>query len=485
MVASIISRAEVKYPEGDEFFSPAERFPEYRFQHLAQRPNPVYGMVRELFVQAGLDRQRLGTPDWNPLGEYIPRGSSVFVLCNFVYHRRFQDSSEDLFAKCTHGSVLRALIDYIALAAGPTATIRFGNSPLQSCDWDQVLKDTGADQVARFYQQAGVSVIPTDLRLHVIKRNPLGKVTLIEERSDRDVAVEVDLQNTSLLAEIGDPQSERPRFRIADYNPNRIESFHSAGSHRYVIHRHILESDVIVSVPKLKTHEKVGITCGLKGFVGTVGHKDCLAHHRFGNPRIGGDEYPDRFRFLRPLSAFEDWLNQRDPDAPAQGGFQILDRTLQRLLRRLGVTRSGAWSGNDTAWRMTLDLARIVHYAGADGRLHAERQRRHLMLIDGILGGEGDGPLAPTPAAAGCLLFGDDVVLGDRVACRLMGFDPDAIPLIREASRHGPYPIAPEAVTQPAVWFNGKLRTETELVPILGRPFRAPAGWRTVCGDRR
>ena len=66
-----------------------------------------------------------------------------------------------------------------------------------------------------------------------------------------------------------------------------------------MIHRDVLEADVVIHLSKLKTHEKVGITCGLKGFVGSVGHKDCLAHHRFGPPGRGGDEYPDSQAFLR------------------------------------------------------------------------------------------------------------------------------------------------------------------------------------------
>jgi hypothetical protein len=146
---------------------------------------------------------------------------------------------------------------------------------------------------------------------------------------------------------------------------------------------------------------------------------------------------------------------------------------------------AGAWSGNDTAWRMTLDLARIAHYAGSDGSLRPDPQRRHLSLIDGIVGGEGDGPLVPDPVASGVLVFSDDVVSGDRVAARLMGFDPQAIPLIREAARSMPHPLtAPGASDADVVW-NGDSRQETALTPVLGRPFRPPSGWRAHFSARR
>lgn len=50
-----------------------------------------------------------------------------------------------------------------------------------------------------------------------------------------------------------------------------------------------MDADVIVHVPKLKTHEKVGITCALKGVVGS---KECLAHYRAGGPATVATNIP-------------------------------------------------------------------------------------------------------------------------------------------------------------------------------------------------
>ena len=104
--------------------------------------------------------------------------------------------------------------------------------------------------------------------------------------------VEVELGQDSLLAALQPEGGAVPAFRVSDYNPGMTEQYHSATSHRYVVSKEVLESDVIVCVPKLKTHEKVGVTCGLKGFVGIVGSKDCLAHHRFGGPESRGRRVP-------------------------------------------------------------------------------------------------------------------------------------------------------------------------------------------------
>ena len=474
MFVSIANSPGLTYPDSRDGFSPSERFPEYRFDHVASRPNPVYPLVRQVLAQAGLDAENFGAPAWNPLGRFVAPGSRVFVLCNFVYHRRRQESDSDFAAKCIHGSVLRALCDYLLLAVGPGGTVHFGNSPLQSCDWNRVLSETGAASVVEFYARRGAPVAARDLRLFVSERNVLGRVTAEGTRDGSEI--EVGLGPESLLRPVAWRGTQRARFRISDYRPERIASFHSGDRHRYVINREVLDSSVVVSLSKLKTHEKVGMTCGLKGFVGMVGHKDCLAHHRFGNPSAGGDEYPERQAFLRPFSVFQDWVQGRARDASFQGPLQVLDRNLRRALYRLGADMGGAWWGNDTCWRMALDLARIAHFADASGTMCEVPQRRHLSLIDGIVGGEGQGPLSARPVTAGTLVFSDEVAWADRAACKLMGFSPEAIPLVRGAFQPMHFPVA--GAKEPVLVRNGQPGRIDDLEPVLGRPFRPPRGWR-------
>jgi uncharacterized protein (DUF362 family) len=481
-VQSIRTLSEASYPSPEDAFAPSEKYAELRSGELSRSPNPVYAAVRSLFEQAGLDAPHAGKPDWNPLGRYVKPGARVFVLCNFVYHRRPQESELHLQAKCIHGSVLRALIDYLLIAVGPGGRVTFGNAPLQACSWTRVLEETGAARALESCRQRGLPVEARDLRLFVAERDVLGRVVSVEQRDEAEHAVEIDLSDESLLSELAG--SPRPHYRVADYDPRRTERFHADRSHRYVIHRDVLEADVVVSLSKLKTHEKVGVTCGLKGFVGAVGHKDCLAHHRFGSPDGGGDEYPSSWRLLRPLSRFQDWLGTRAHDAPLQAALEIGDRTVRRVLRRLGAVQGGAWSGNDTCWRMALDLARILHHADADGCMHEEQQRRHLSLIDGVVGGEGEGPLAPRPVRSGVLVFGDDVVQSDRIACRLMGFDPARIPLVARAS--GPMRFPVTTASDPGeIVYDGERTGEAALGPAAGRPFEPPRGWRSHLGGGR
>jgi uncharacterized protein (DUF362 family) len=480
MPVSIASATRVSYPEPGDFFSPARRHPEYPFDHLSARANPAYELVRRSLAQAGLDKERFDTPDWNPLGDYIAPGSAVFILCNFVQHRRPRESREAFFAKCIHGSVLRAVSDYALLAVGPEGSVCIGNAAVQSCRFDEVLADTGAAHALDFYRSRGSPVAARDLRCFVSDRTALGRVRSVRDLGSAEDSVEIALGSESLLAEVAGSDERPARFRIADYRPARIEAFHSGGTHRYRIHRALLESDVVIHLSKLKTHEKVGVTCGLKGCVGAVTHKDCLAHYRFGSSAVGGDEYPPALRFLQPVSWLHDRVNARGPQGAFQGPLQILDRSIRATLRRVGARTGGGWSGNDTAWRMALDLARILHYADVEGTMQSAIQRTHLSLVDGIVGGEGTGPLSPQPVPSGVVVFSDDLAWGDRVACRLMGFDPDAVPLVREASRAGRYPLGSGIVPIPEVCFDGTTIPEREIPAVASGPFRPPAGWRAA-----
>lgn len=470
-LASAIQDSTLSYPGSEDGYSPSEAYPEYQHGTTAVRPNTVYAAVRRVLQQGGLDAERFGTASWNPLAGLIAHGSHVFVLCNFVQHRRANESTADFQAKCVHGSVLRALLDYVLLAVGDGGKVVFGNAALQSCDWGRVLADTGAERVLEFYRRMGVANVEArDLRLYVAPRDAAGRVQKVE-RDQQSGGVPVDLGPASLLAGIN--SGDGTLFRVSDYDPQRTLVHHQHGRHVYIISPEVLDADVVLSLPKLKTHEKVGVTCALKGFVGAIAHKDCLAHHRLGPPAEGGDEYPSPSWVRSAISRLHDRVNQR----PAEGTFlRLCERIARRLIRMMGGIQFGSWHGNDTAWRMALDIARILKYAARDGSMQATAQRAHLMLVDGIVGGEGNGPLAPRSVHSGVLLFSDDVALGDWAAASLMGFDPRNIPLIDRAF------APPQAISevQPAeqiILINGEATRLADGCLPCPHPFGAPRGW--------
>ncbi len=60
-----------------------------------------------------------------------------------------------------------------------------------------------------------------------------------------------------------------------------------------------------------------------------------------------------------------------------------------------------------------------------------------LTVIDGIIGGEGNTPAPVDPVRVGRIVAGNNSVETDRVATRMMGFDPDGNELMLEAERRG------------------------------------------------
>ena len=183
----------------------------------------------------------------------------------------------------------------------------------------------------------------------------------------------------------------------------------------------------------MKTHKKTGVTLALKNLVGINGDKNWLPHHSVGSAQDGGDEFPhnkwiDRLRsraveFARPILA----------NGRMRRAFGMV-RRVESATRGDEFIRSGNWYGNRTTWRMCCDLNRCFYYSDASG-LHLdapEPVRKVLTILDGILAGEGEGPLSPTDVPLGAILSGTDPVGVDLVAVRLMGFDSAMLAKLRE-----------------------------------------------------
>jgi hypothetical protein len=100
----------------------------------------------------------------------------------------------------------------------------------------------------------------------------------------------------------------------------------------------------------------------------------------------------------------------------------------------------GDWRGNDTIWRTILDTNRVLFYADRSGVLRETKQRNYFCFIDGVVGMEGEGPMAGDAVPAGVVLAGDDPVAVDARAAEVMGFDSGKVQTIKAAGglpQHG------------------------------------------------
>jgi hypothetical protein len=175
----------------------------------------------------------------------------------------------------------------------------------------------------------------------------------------------------------------------------------------------------------------VGITCALKNLVGINANKNWLPHHTEGTPEQGGDQFPRATAKARLEHAWmgtaKRWLKNR----PTLSRWFVPLKKAGRLVfgDTQKVVRSGNWHGNDTCWRMVLDLNKCLFFFDGTGQRRRQPQR-YLAVVDGIIGGEGNGPMSPDPKPCGVIIAGTHPVAVDCVAATLMGFDWRRLPLL-------------------------------------------------------
>lgn len=432
----------VAYP-GEAPYSPHCKYPEYPLQHISKTANSVYSAFRETLLLLGLDRENFGTSLWNPLRELIKPGDTVVIKPNFVLDRH--DEGGDLFAVITHPSVIRAVIDYVYLALNGRGRIIIADAPQMDCNFNALLTNTCLQSIQSLYKrERGFDIEVYDLRnfWFDVQKAGSARIAYSKYRStlpgDPEGQVIVSLGKDSLFYGI-----DSRNFYGADYDRREVRRFHHGEIHNYVISKTILSADVVILVPKLKTHKKVGVTLNIKGVVGTVTNKNCLVHYRLGTPSEEGDQFPDNILKVKERAwvklqrwAWDLFLSHRSPSTDVM--YDLTKRIASLFLKPLGfgitnnrhLLDAGNWYGNDSAWRMAIDLYRIFLYADSEGQWHSEPVRKIFSIVDGIIGGEGNGPLVPTSKKCGVFVAGFNPGAVDLVTTRLMGFDYKKIKML-------------------------------------------------------
>jgi uncharacterized protein (DUF362 family) len=426
------------YP-GISPFDPPESYPELGAGAI-DPSNGVYPAVRRIFHSLKFDERNYGTASWNPLGEVVRPGMTVFIKPNTVMHRH--EKGKDIFSVIVHASVLRPILDYVLLALKGQGRVIIGDSQLINGHFDEALAVSGIGSLVEWFRQRSpVRIDCIDLRMQRGARSWLyGKWRRVPVMQDLEGYAQVDLADRSMFRDV---DSSRLRIAVASYREMRKS--HGPGKHIYTFPRSFLQSDVVINVAKLKTHRRTAVTLCLKNFMGIPSAKGSLPHFTVGAPQEGGDQYVNPCLRKRICTGLHDVI-QTSRFIPVKFVCAVVKKLIWNthwLVPFRDDIYEAMWPGNDTVWRTLLDLNRIVVYADKDGIIRNDRQRRLVCLIDGIIGGEGDGPLAPDPVASGTLMGGMDPVAMDCVAATLMGFDIGKIRLIREglADRERALPI--------------------------------------------
>lgn len=352
-------------------------------------------------------------------------GKRILLKPNWVTHNR---KPIDELCLRTHDSFILASLEVIL--ENKPASIVIGDAPIQGCNWEKMLSKDFYVSVDELSKKHSIPIIIKDFRRVTFNpelNNP------VKERNPLSDYVIFDLGENSFLEPIS---SEKNIFRVTSYDPDRLGESHRKGVHKYCITKELFEADIVISLPKVKTHQKAGITAALKNLVGINGDKDFLPHHRVGGVGFGGDCYPGK-SILRRFSEYALDNANRKQGKRAYWYWFYLSLFLWRISNPKNVHQIAAgWYGNDTTWRMVMDLNRVTVYGKKDGSLSDKPQRLIFSLCDGIIGGQGDGPLNPTPLPLGIVCFSNDSNLTDICLAYLIRFDIDKIPLIRNALKH-------------------------------------------------
>lgn len=485
------------YPENKNEYSPSEMYPEYPFKNisLGTEPNSVYTTIRKMFYLMELDRKNYGTEKWNPLGKWIKPGMKVCLKPNFVMHKNGSNNPDDLDSLVTHPSIIRCILDYCYIALEGKGTVIVGDSPVKDCDFNLLMKRRNYIDIVNFYNK-----VKSDF-----------KVKFYDFRGPEEEGGQYNSKGKGILVNLGEKSwfyadsKNANKYRIPNYHYKRVIKHHNGLTQEYLINSIVLDADVIISIPKPKTHRKNGYTAALKNFVGVSYSKEYLPHHTEGSVKSGGDEYIVNGLIPRLTSTIRKYIDinrvkidRKRKENPKSFLLNINNKTshlmwilynkinkLDSLLmkyRKASLAesaREGTWYGNDTLWRTVLDLNYILKYSTNKGEIKEKPQRTILHFGDMIISGEKEGPMAPSPKEQHMLLFSDDVVDFDCIVTKIMGFDYKKFKGLYNAV--GFYPLTKNKYEQielksNVLECNGLL----DLINFrsISKPFVAGKGWR-------
>jgi uncharacterized protein (DUF362 family) len=411
----------------------------------------------------------------------IKPGNNVVIKPNWV-RQSHQDREKDWDYVITHPAIITAVIKKVIGKLQNSGSILIMDGPETPSSFSAILSRYPITDWISLCKQKGIDFQIIDLRddewiVHdnvIIKRNKL--------IGDPKGKTEINLKQTS---EFFGHKKSKMGYYGADYNIKETNQAHDGINNIYSVSKSVLAADVFINLPKLKTHKKSGITCCLKNLVGVNTYKNYLPHYSIGSPVDGGDQFPQKSAKNKLESKLLYFIKQ----------YLLINPSFSRIINHLfkpgkaffgetkNTIRSGNWYGNDTIWRMILDLNKIVLYARPDGALKNDslmNRKNYIAIVDAILCGEKNGPKSPEPKQLGYLICGSNPVTIDATAASLMGFNPLKIPVIERAFHMRSYKIVEFEYNDILVDIDGK-RFPLNSLPIEFKTvFEPHFGWKNI-----
>lgn len=357
----------------------------------------------------------------------VKPGDKVVIKPNFVKESHMYKPDEWDYV-ITHPVLIRIVLEFVLKKLNGCGEVIIADAPQTDSDFDKIMEKTGLPQIiSELQKRTTVRIRCFDLREErwyykegiIVKRKKLF--------GDPKGYVKINLKDKSEFAD-----KKCKRYYGADYDMDETKKYHNEVDNIYVMSRTILDADVFINMPKLKTHKLAGVTISLKNLVGACVVKNSIPHHTLGSPKTGGDKFRGESAKNCSESALKGVaLKLLKAKNPIINYPFILIKKLAGLVygSPKGETiRNGMWYGNDTIWRSVLDLNKIVLYADKDGHMCGKPQRKYISIVDGILGGERNGPMEPDKKESGVILIGCNPVAVDTVGAVIMGFDYHNIP---------------------------------------------------------
>ncbi|MDR4498074.1 MAG: DUF362 domain-containing protein [Candidatus Scalindua sp.] len=404
----------------------AETEPRYAEFPFSATDDPIYRSLKALFAAAYKDSE-------NPFKKWVSPGGTVVIKPNWV--RDFNPANQDIDCLLTHASIIKYMMDWSARALDGQGTIIIADAPLQSCDYERLLEITSVKELVRLArdQYKNINIFCEDWRLTQMNGERGDQIVVDQylggsiEKMLTNKHVLIDLGRDSFLEDIADYAK---MFRVTCYKPSMLQTHHAPGLHQYLVTRRIKEADLVINLPKMKTHIKAGLTGALKNLVGINGHKEFLPHHMIGAYFSGGDGYALKNFAQEWYDKLYDhlWEHYMETSNLKRFGYYQLLKVVVALIRVTGGQRIsyGCWSGNETIWRMILDLNHITYFG-------ENAAKKVINIVDGVVAGEREGPLKPSPKHLGIVMLGENPAYIDAVIARIMGYNVSRIPTVYNA----------------------------------------------------